>query len=140
MQWLLQRGGEKETRKVLEQLGRWVRDGRMTCERTGFDYQRGFAQIEVPLAILYGEFDRLASRESTGVVVRLAKSEYKLWRSVAENSHLELTMGADVRTCCAAIRELVLFAKSRARGPSARHALPNLHTLALPRALGGAAI
>gem|GEM_PF-260470 len=117
---LLQRGGEKEPRKVVEQFARWIRDGRMVCERTGFDYQQGFANIEVPLAILFGDLDRLASRRSTGVVARRASSEYKLWRSVAENSHLELTMGADVALSCESIRELVLYAKSRARSGDPR--------------------
>jgi pimeloyl-ACP methyl ester carboxylesterase len=130
MLWLLQRGGEKEPRKVVEQFARWIRDGQMRCERTGFDYQRGFKDIDVPLAILYGDRDRLASRDSTGVVARAAGSEYKLWRSVAENSHLELTMGADVRHCCEAIRELVLFARSRRSSLPARPAMA-LRALAL---------
>jgi len=133
MQWLLQRGGEKEPRKVVEQFARWIRDGRMTCARTGFDYTEGYAKIDVPLAILYGDLDRLASRHSTAAVARGASSEYKRWRSVAENSHLELTMGADVRQCCEAIRELVLYAKSSADVPVARRKLPPL------RALGGGA-
>ena len=133
MLWLLQRGGEKEPRKVVEQFARWIRDGRMRCERTGFDYLDGYAKITVPLAILYGDLDRLASRESTGEVVQRAASEYKLWRSVAENSHLELTMGQDTRLSCEAIRELVLYAKSREHGAQARRPMPAL------RAIGGGA-
>ncbi len=133
MLWLLQRGGEKEPRKVVEQFARWIRDGRMRCEWTGFDYLDGYAKITVPLAILYGDLDRLASRESTGEVVQRAASEYKLWRSVAENSHLELTMGQDTRLSCEAIRELVLYAKSRETGARARREVPAL------RAIGGGA-
>jgi hypothetical protein len=108
-------GGEKEPRRVIEQFARWIRNGEMKCYRTGFDYQAAFHRIEAPLVILYGELDKIGSRRSTGPVAGAASSEYRVWKALRENSHLELTMGADVGESCAAIRDLVLYVRERER-------------------------
>jgi pimeloyl-ACP methyl ester carboxylesterase len=118
--WLLRMGGEKEPRRVLEQFARWIRNGEMKCYRTGFDYQKGFSRIAIPLVILYGELDKIGSRSSTAAVAKGAASEYRVWRSVRDNSHLELTMGADVGVSCEAICDLVRYARERAKAPAPR--------------------
>ena len=65
------------------------------------------------------ERDPLASVESTRMVYRSAKSEYLLWRPVKGNSHIEVTMGHDVRQICYDIKNLIEYAKThRARAPS----------------------
>ncbi|MGZ3461280.1 MAG: alpha/beta hydrolase, partial [Archangium sp.] len=92
VRWLLREGGEREPRKVAEQFGRWTRRGEMVCYRTGYDFKRGFSKIHIPMAIIFGDMDPLASVESTRSVYHAAQSEYLLWRPVKGNSHLELTM------------------------------------------------
>ncbi|QSQ27754.1 alpha/beta fold hydrolase [Pyxidicoccus parkwayensis] len=119
VRWLLREGGEREPRKVLEQFARWIRRGEMVCYRTGFDFKRGFGRIEVPMAIIFGDLDPLASLESTRSVYRAAKSEYLLWRPVKGNSHIELTMGHDIRQICYDIKNLIEYARThRSRAPS----------------------
>jgi pimeloyl-ACP methyl ester carboxylesterase len=123
IRWLLREGGEREPRKVLEQFARWIRRGELTCYRTGYDYKQGFANIAVPMAIIFGDLDPLASVESTRSVYRAAKSEYLLWRPVKGNSHIELTMGHDIRQICYDIKNLIEYARThRVRRP----ALPRL--------------
>ncbi|MCC6335254.1 MAG: alpha/beta fold hydrolase [Myxococcales bacterium] len=119
MRWLLKEGGEKEPRKVVEQFLRWIRAGEVVCYRTGYDFQRGFSKIKVPMAIIFGDLDPLASLKSTSSVYRSARSEYLLWRPVKGNSHIELTMGHDIRQICYDIKNLVEYARThRGRSPS----------------------
>jgi pimeloyl-ACP methyl ester carboxylesterase len=107
IRWLLREGGEKEPRRVIQQFARWIRNDEMVCYRTGFDYKAHFGNIRVPLAIIFGDLDKIASHASTRSIYKRARSEYLLWRGVKDNSHLELTMGYDVRQVCADIRDLV---------------------------------
>ncbi|HTS79633.1 MAG TPA: alpha/beta fold hydrolase [Myxococcaceae bacterium] len=119
IRWLLREGGEREPRRALEQFARWVRRGELVCYRTGYDYKQGFTNISVPMAIIFGDLDPLASVESTRSVYRAARSEYLLWRPVKGNSHIELTMGHDIRQICYDIKNLVEYARThRTRGPS----------------------
>jgi len=119
VRWLLKEGGEKEPRKVVEQFLRWIRKGEVVCYRTGYDFKRGFSKIKVPMAIIFGDLDPLASLKSTGSVYRQARSEYLLWRPVKGNSHIELTMGHDIRQICYDIKNLVEYARThRGRAPS----------------------
>ncbi|MFP2927275.1 alpha/beta hydrolase [Pyxidicoccus sp. 3LG] len=119
IRWLLREGGEREPRRVLEQFAKWIRRGEMVCYRTGFDFKRGFGRIEIPMAIIFGDLDPLASLESTRSVYRAAKSEYLLWRPVKGNSHIELTMGHDIRQICYDIKNLIEYARThRNRSPS----------------------
>lgn len=119
VRWLLREGGEKEPRKVAEQFMRWIRNNEVCCYRTGYDFKRAFEKIRVPMAIIFGDRDPLASVESTARVYRAAKSEYLLWRPVKGNSHIELTMGHDIRQVCYDIKNLVEYAKQhRGRTPS----------------------
>ncbi len=123
VRWLLKEGGEKEPRKVVDQFLRWIRGQEVVCYRTGYDFQRGFQKLKVPMAIIFGDMDPLASLASTRSVYRAAKSEYLLWRPVKGNSHIELTMGHDIRQICYDIKNLVEYARThRARSP----ALPRL--------------
>jgi pimeloyl-ACP methyl ester carboxylesterase len=118
VRWLLKEGGEREPRKVLEQFARWIRNNEMTCYRTGYDFKRGFEKIRVPMAIIFGDEDPLASVASTRTVYRSAKSEYLLWRPVKGNSHIELTMGHDIRQICYDVKNLVEYARvHRGRAP-----------------------
>lgn len=119
IRWLLREGGEREPRKVIEQFARWIRRGELCCYRTGYDFKRGFSKIRIPMAIIFGDMDPLASVESTRGVYRAAQSEYLLWRPVKGNSHIELTMGHDIRQICYDIKNLIEYARShRARRPS----------------------
>jgi pimeloyl-ACP methyl ester carboxylesterase len=119
IRWLLREGGEREPRKVVEQFAKWIRRGEMRCYRTGYDFKRGFSKISIPMAIIFGDLDPLASVESTRAVYRAAQSEYLLWRPVKGNSHIELTMGHDIRQICYDIKNLIEYARThRVRAPS----------------------
>lgn len=119
IRWLLREGGEREPRKVADQFFRWIRNNETVCYRTGYDFKRGFSKIKVPMAIIFGDRDPLASVDSTRMVYRAAKSEYLLWRPVKGNSHIEVTMGHDVRQICYDIKNLVEYARQhRGRAPS----------------------
>jgi pimeloyl-ACP methyl ester carboxylesterase len=111
IRWLLREGGEREPRGVVAQLARWIRRGEVVCYRTGHDFRASYGQIDVPMAIIFGDRDPLASIASTQAIYRAAKSEYLLWRPVKGNSHLELTMGRDVRQICFDVKNLVEFAR-----------------------------
>jgi pimeloyl-ACP methyl ester carboxylesterase len=113
VRWLLSQGGEKEPRLVLEQFARWIRNDEMKCYRTGYDYKEHFADIRAPMAIFFGDLDKIASVASTRGVAREAGSEYLVWRPVKENSHLELTMGSDIHQICEDVRDLVEYAMKR---------------------------
>jgi pimeloyl-ACP methyl ester carboxylesterase len=117
IRWLLREGSEREPRKVLEQFSRWIRRGEMVCYRTGFDFKRGFSKIQIPMAIIFGDMDPLASVESTRSVYRAAQSEYLLWRPVKGNSHVELTMGHDIRQICYDIKNLIEYARTHRTKP-----------------------
>ncbi len=111
MRWLLREGGDREPRKVVAQLARWIREGQLCCYRTGYTFREHFDQIRIPMAIVFGDLDPLATIASTKEVYRAAKSEYLLWRPVKGNSHLELTMGRDVRQISFDVKNLVEFAR-----------------------------
>jgi pimeloyl-ACP methyl ester carboxylesterase len=119
IRWLLREGGEREPRQVISQFARWVRTNEMRCYRTGYDFWEGFERIHIPMAVIFGDMDKLCSVKSTARVYRSAKSEYLLWRPVKGNSHLELTMGHDIRQICYDIKNLISYAQQhRSRGPS----------------------
>lgn len=118
VRWLLREGGEREPRKVVEQFARWIRNGELVCYRTGYDFKVGFPRIEIPVAIIFGDLDRLASRESTRGLYEAARSEYLLWRPVKGNSHIELTISQDTRQICFDIKSLIEYARNhRGRRP-----------------------
>ena len=119
-QWLLREGSEKEPRKVVEQFARWIRDDEMKCYRTGYDFKAHYKDIALPLAIIWGGLDRIASAESTQSIYKNAKSEYLLWRPVKNNNHLELTMGYDIHHICEDIKDLVEYAVRKQRGQRPR--------------------
>lgn len=119
LRWLMREGGEREPRKVADQFMRWIRKGELICYRTGYDYRRGFAKIRVPMAIIFGDMDPLASLASTRSVYHAATSDFLLWRPVKGNSHVELTMGHDIRQICYDIKNLVEYAVThRHRSPT----------------------
>ena len=119
VRWLMRHGVEREPRRVISEFARWIRNGELVCYRTGYDFAQGFSRISVPMAIVFGDLDKLASMESTAGIYRAARSEYLLWRPVKGNSHLELTMGHDIRQICYDIKNLIDFAvKHRGRRPS----------------------
>jgi pimeloyl-ACP methyl ester carboxylesterase len=120
--FLLSQGGEKEPRRVVEQFARWIRDDEMKCYATGYDYKAHFRDIRIPMAVIYGALDRIASRQSTRSIYRDTRSAYLLRRPVKENSHLELTMGSDIRQICEDVKDLMAFAaRSNSLGSAAAH-------------------
>ena len=112
LRWLLAQGGEKEPRRVVEQFARWIRSDEMKCYRTGYDYKAHFKDIRVPMAIFFGDMDKIASWRSTRGVREGVRSDYLVCHAVKENSHL-LTVGPDVHQICAEICELVEHAARR---------------------------
>jgi pimeloyl-ACP methyl ester carboxylesterase len=111
VRWLLREGGDREPRRVVAQAARWIRSAELKCYRTGYDFRAHFSDIRIPMAIIFGDLDPLASIASTQEVYRAARSEYLLWRPVKGNSHLELTMGRDVRQICFDVKNLIEFAR-----------------------------
>ncbi len=109
---LLREGGEREPRGVVRQFGRWIRRGELVCYRTAYDFKESFERIQIPMAIIFGDLDPLASIRSTRSIYRAARSEYLLWRPVKGNSHLELTVGRDIRQICYDIKNLIEFARN----------------------------
>jgi hypothetical protein len=87
----------------------------MRCYRSGYDYKAHFRDIRIPMAIFFGDLDKIASVRSTRGIYRSARSEYLLWRPVKENSHLELTMGTDIHQICDEVRDLVEYAARKGR-------------------------
>ncbi len=122
--WLLRNGGEREPRAVVSQFARWIRNEEMKCYRTGYDFKEGYARIAIPTAIIFGDMDPLATLDSTQRVYHDAKSEYLLWRPVKGNSHIELTMGHDIRQICYDIKNLIEYARSH---ESMSPSLPRVH-------------
>src|SRR5215831_18994413 len=119
IRWLMRWGGEREPRKVLDEFTKWIRRDELCCYRTGHDFKKSFANIKIPMAIIFGDLDPLASVASTRSVYRAAQSDYLLWRPVKGNSHIELTMGHDIRQICYDIKNLVEYARThRDRRPS----------------------
>lgn len=107
---LLREGANDEPRATLEQLARWARRGELTSPALRHDIAAAFPRIRVPLAIFFGDEDPLASVRTTRSVYRAASSDYLLWRPVRGNSHLELTMGYDIRQICYDVKNLMTYA------------------------------
>jgi pimeloyl-ACP methyl ester carboxylesterase len=119
IRWLLREGAEPEPRGVVAQFARWVRNGELRCEKLDFNFRQGFANLRLPMAIIFGDRDPLASVASTRAVYEAAQSDYLLWRPVKGNSHIELTMGHDIRQICYDVKNLVEYAvRHRDKGPS----------------------
>jgi len=107
---LLREGANDEPRATLEQLARWARRGELTSPALRHDISAAFPRIRIPLAIFFGDEDPLASVRTTRSVYRSASSEYLLWRPVRGNSHLDLTMGYDIRQICYDVKNLMTYA------------------------------
>ncbi len=113
---LLREGGTDEPRATLEQLARWARRGVLTSPRLRHDIAAAFPRIRIPLAIFFGDEDPLASVQTTRNVYRAASSEYLLWRPVRGNSHLDLTMGYDIRQIAYDVKNLMSWALDHESG------------------------
>ncbi len=113
---LLREGGSDEPRATLEQLARWARSGELTSPRLRHDIAAAFPRIRSPLAIFFGDEDPLASVKTTRNVYRAASSDYLLWRPVRGNSHLDLTMGYDIRQICYDVKNLMSYALDHESG------------------------
>ena len=110
------RAANDEPRATLEQLARWARRGELTSPRLRHDIAAAFPRIRIPLAIFFGDEDPLASVKTTRNVYRAVSSEYLLWRPVRGNSHLELTMGYDIRQICYDVKNLMSYALDHESG------------------------
>jgi pimeloyl-ACP methyl ester carboxylesterase len=107
---LLREGANDEPRATAEQFARWLRRGELVCYRVRHDIAAAFPRIGIPLAIFFGDEDPFASVRTTRNVYRAVSSEYLLWRPVRGNSHLELTMGNDIRQICYEVKNLMTYA------------------------------
>jgi pimeloyl-ACP methyl ester carboxylesterase len=107
---LLREGSNDEPRATMAQFARWMRSGRLVSHRVGHDVVAAFPRIQIPLAIFFGDEDPFASVRTTRNVYRAASSEYLLWRPVRGNSHLDLTMGHDIRQICYDVKNLMTYA------------------------------
>jgi pimeloyl-ACP methyl ester carboxylesterase len=107
---LLREGANDEPRATAEQFVRWIRTGKLSCDRIRHDIAAAFPRITIPLAIFFGDEDPFASVRTTRNVYRSVSSSYLLWRPVRGNSHLELTMGYDIRQICYDVRNLISYA------------------------------
>jgi pimeloyl-ACP methyl ester carboxylesterase len=107
---LLKEGSTDEPRATAEQFARWLRGGRMVSERIRHDVAAAFPRIRIPVAIFFGDEDPFASVRTTRNVYRAVSSQYLLWRPVRGNSHLDLTMGYDIRQICYDVKNLMTYA------------------------------
>lgn len=110
VEWLLRIGEEREPVQVMRTLSRWIRKREIKCYRSGYDIQANFSRITIPLTIIFGDEDVLAGIRSTRPVYRAAGSNYLVWRPVRGNSHIEITMGHDIRQICYDIKNLMEYA------------------------------
>ncbi len=115
---LLREGGTDEPRATLEQFARWFRGGQLMSYRIQHDVVAAFPRIRIPLAIFFGDEDPFASVRTTRNVYRAVSSEYLLWRPVRGNSHLDLTMGYDIRQICYDVKNLMTYALDHAHAPA----------------------
>lgn len=109
LEWVLTEGGEKEPIFVLQQFIRWINHREMKCYANGYDFKANFSRIQIPITIIFGDEDVLAGVRSTRRIYNEVKSDYVVWRPVRGNSHLEITMGIDVRQICYDIKNLMEF-------------------------------
>jgi pimeloyl-ACP methyl ester carboxylesterase len=107
---LLREGANDEPRWTAEQIGRWLRRGELVCYRIRHDIPAAFPRIAIPLAVFFGDEDPFATVRTTRNVYRSASSDYLLWRPVRGNSHLDLTMGYDIRQICYDVKNLMTYA------------------------------
>ncbi len=107
---LLREGANDEPRRTAEQFARWLRRGELVCYRLHHDVVAAFPRIEIPVAIFFGDEDPFATVKTTRNVYRSVSSEYLLWRPVRGNSHLDLTMGYDIRQICYDAKNLMTYA------------------------------
>ena len=115
---LLREGSNDEPRATAEQFARWLRRGQLVSHRIGHDVGAAFPRIRIPLAIFFGDEDPFASVRTTRNVYRAASSDYLLWRPVRGNSHLDLTMGHDIRQICYDVKNLMSYALDHDGSPS----------------------
>ncbi|MCA9772331.1 MAG: alpha/beta fold hydrolase [Myxococcales bacterium] len=123
---LLTIGGGPEPRAVVEQFCRWIRNNELKCYRGDYDFKEHFEDIRVPLAIIFGDEDQVARIQSTRSIYKRAKSNYLLWRPVRGNSHLDVTMGYDIRQIVYDIKNLADYALNHL------HKAPTLPTHDVP--------
>ena len=111
---LLREGGNDEPRGTASQFARWLRRGELVSYRIRHDIAAAFPRIRIPIAIFFGDEDPFASVRTTRNVYRSVSSDYLLWRPVRGNSHLDLTMGYDIRQICYDVKNLMSYALDHA--------------------------
>lgn len=116
---LLREGSNDEPRGTATQFARWLRRGELVSYRIRHDIAAAFPRIRIPLAIFFGDEDPFASVRTTRNVYRSVSSEYLLWRPVRGNSHLDLTMGYDIRQICYDVKNLMTYALDHDGAPFA---------------------
>ena len=108
--WLLQEGGEREPLAVLLTFAKWIRRREVVCYTTGYDFKANFPKIRIPITIIFGDQDVLAGVKSTRSIYLGVESEYAVWRPVRGNSHLDITMGLDIRQICYDLKNMMEYA------------------------------
>ncbi len=109
LEWILTQGGEKEPINVLRQFIRWINRGEMKCYANNYDFQENAVNIKIPVTIIFGDEDFLAGVKSTRLIYESVASDYVVWRPVRGNSHLEITMGSDIRQICYDIKNMMEY-------------------------------
>jgi pimeloyl-ACP methyl ester carboxylesterase len=127
---LLREGANDEPRATAEQFARWLRRGELVSYRIRHNVAAAFPRIRVPVAIFFGDEDPMASVRTTRNVYRSVSSEYLLWRPVRGSSHLDLTMGYDIRQICYDVKNLMTYALDHVRS---RPSLPRRRRVAAAR-------
>lgn len=128
---LLREGANDEPRATAVQFARWLRRGELVSYRIRHDVAAAFPRIRIPLAIFFGDEDPMASVRTTRNVYRAVSSPYLLWRPVRGSSHMDLTMGYDIRQICYDLKNLMTYALDH---DDVRSSLPRRRALRARRA------
>lgn len=102
---------DKEPVQVLRTFMRWIRNDELVCYRTGFDIREALARaVTLPLLVCYGDDDILAGTKSTRAAYVNAASEFRIYQRLADNSHIDITMGRDTGIIVAQLERLIRHA------------------------------
>ena len=114
--------GARAAARCIEQFARWIRRGELTLLPHRLRLQAGLRQHRRPRWRSSSATSIRSPRWSRPAACTARRGANTcLWRPVKGNSHIELTMGHDIRQICYDIKNLVEYARThRTRGPRPR--------------------